>query len=83
MSMGQTLVEAGGLDHELVAVPLADRVAHPRGREVLRIRRQRAPVGEDHAAQQVHFVQDQRLLRRVDDLERVRLSVCVLSLIHI
>src|SRR5260370_148511 len=72
-----SLVEADGLDYELIAFPLADRVAHPGGREFLRILRKRAPIGEDLAAQVVHFVQDQRLVRRMNDLERIRLGVGV------
>ena len=62
------------LDHERVALPSADRVTVP-VRLRLTLRRQAPAVGVDRPKTVVRLVDDQGLVRQLDDLSRLRVEM--------
>src|SRR5258708_7240956 len=62
-----SIVEAGGLYHERVALPVPDRVSEE-GREV-KLLRKRAAIGEDLAMQVAEFIKDHGQPRRLHALD--------------
>ncbi len=66
------VVEVVALDHERLAFPVADRVAHPRGREVRAVL---AAVGVDLPNQMIVLEHHLHAPRRLDDLHRERVQV--------
>jgi len=64
------IVHAGGVNDKLIAFPLTDGVAHPAGLRVFFGKL--AAVGENLAAERIHFEQDESLAVGVHDFERIR-----------
>src|SRR5580698_8221754 len=60
--------EIGGVDHQRLTLPMADRVAHP---QPYRGWRMRAPIQGNHADVMNHFTHNHHVVRRLHDLEVV------------
>src|SRR5262245_59686346 len=63
------VVETDRIDHESIALPLPDRISHPRRRHVVR---KSAAVGENLPEVALVLEKNDRHKRRLDDLERSR-----------
>jgi hypothetical protein len=62
------VIESRRIDHQRIAIPFADRVAHPRR---LGIHRELASIRIDLAEHVVHLVQDRDHSRSLNDLEGI------------